>query len=365
MKRYFVSAYIRYFFVLALFVSLALLTASNWASGLIVLLVILPIVSWGMNFYVKKNIEISLSLPNAVAKNNAIEVNVVFSNGGFIPVMRMLCILVVSNELTGEKYNVVLPTKIGAKKTNQQAFLLESGLCGQLRLYEEKTVLTDFLGLLPIFLNTGATNRTTILPELFGCDLSISAVHNTEDESSANKKGEDRSELYQLREYRNGDDVRQIHWKLSSKIDDVIIREPGTPQSRSLLVFWDKRSKAMPEQMDSLADTTVSICQSLINVGMPFALSWTDGEELQVLDISDEDSLLQAIPMIVRTKGEDLCPMPEFASFGKTVYISAEPIDYISDKIIMLLCSDKTEIEQNVIAFTPTNYKEVIQRLEI
>jgi len=39
-----------------------------------------------------------------------------------------------------------------------------------------------------------------------------------------------------MREYRRGDPIRSIHWKLSAKYDSLIIRQPLVPPSHSRLV---------------------------------------------------------------------------------------------------------------------------------
>lgn len=61
-----------------------------------------------------------------------------------------------------------------------------------------------------------ADARLTILPDLYPMDADMTARPAYADDGASNRRGEDRSEVYQLREYRPGDDIRQIHWKLSS-----------------------------------------------------------------------------------------------------------------------------------------------------
>lgn len=44
------------------------------------------------------------------------------------------------------------------------------------------------------------------------------------------------SDYYELRQYQSGDSLKNIHWKLSSKYDDLIVREPSTPIYRQFYV---------------------------------------------------------------------------------------------------------------------------------
>jgi len=56
------------------------------------------------------------------------------------------------------------------------------------------------------------------------------------------KPGGGFSEDYDMRPYRHGDQIRSIHWKISAKLDSLIIREPLVPPAHSRLiqtVQWD------------------------------------------------------------------------------------------------------------------------------
>lgn len=50
------------------------------------------------------------------------------------------------------------------------------------------------------------------------------------------KKGQDLSEVFELRDYRDGDSMRQVHWKLSARFGDLMVREPSHPADFDLAV---------------------------------------------------------------------------------------------------------------------------------
>ena len=43
------------------------------------------------------------------------------------------------------------------------------------------------------------------------------------------RKGEDASEIYDVREYRAGDRMQKVHWKLSAREDTIYIKEFSYP----------------------------------------------------------------------------------------------------------------------------------------
>jgi len=54
-----------------------------------------------------------------------------------------------------------------------------------------------------------------------------------------NRKGTDYSEIFDLRDYRSGDDVRAIHWKLSGKLDRLVVKEASDPTRYQVVLMPD------------------------------------------------------------------------------------------------------------------------------
>ena len=185
------------------------------------------------------------------------------------------------------------------------------------------------------------------------------------DDGASNRRGEDRSEVYQLREYRPGDDIRQIHWKLSSKLDELILKEASQPESRSHLVFWDKRTGGTPQQMDALAEVVSSAGMALLQSGVPYTLCWTDRDDLQAQDISEENQLLQAIPALVKTKGSAECRLPKTDGYSRILYFGTAPEEQLltDGRVHFILCTE--EQYPGATTFAPQNYSEAMQRLEV
>ncbi|MBO5671324.1 MAG: DUF58 domain-containing protein [Clostridia bacterium] len=54
-----------------------------------------------------------------------------------------------------------------------------------------------------------------------------------------NRRGADRTELTEIKEYRMGDGLRDIHWKLSSKTQDLMVKHYGMNACRSVCFLPD------------------------------------------------------------------------------------------------------------------------------
>ena len=263
--------------------------------------------------------------------------------------MRYGCQVSIRNDLTEEDQTVTLTGSIGAKGESSQTILLQSSFCGRVYVQISRFTLLDYLGLLPMKARVKADARLTILPDLYPMEADMTARPAYADDGASNRRGEDRSEVYQLREYRPGDDIRQIHW----------------PESRSLLVFWDKRTGGNPQQMDALAEVVSSAGMALLQSGVPYTLCWTDRDDLQVQDISEENQLLQAIPALVKTRGSAEYRLPKTDGYSRILCFGTAPEEQLltDGRVHFILCTE--EQYPGATTFAPQNYSEAMQRLEV
>lgn len=270
------------------------------------------------------------------------------------------------NDLTREANTLELISALGPGSKSSRDFLLKSTYCGRVYIDLQSIRILDYFGLFSLKVPVNASARITILPELFNCDVVSTAVSAVSDDSTVSRRGEDRTEVFQLREYHSGDDVRQIHWKLSSKLDTILLKEPSQSVSRSLLVFWDKREECTPGNMDTMAEAAASVCHALCDHGTAFDLCWTEKDELELRQVPDEDTLLQTIPALVTQAGTAECPDPQWEEYGQIICITTRvPNDQDEEKVTYLICSDEDFEAGRHVVFSTGNYSERLERLEL
>ena len=75
---------------------------------------------------------------------------------------------------------------------------------------------------------------------------------------STQKPGSDPSETFGLREYMPGDSLHSVHWKLSAKSGQWMVRQCSAPLSHSivLLIEFFKPSDPSSTPLDTLLDCT-------------------------------------------------------------------------------------------------------------
>ncbi len=93
-------------------------------------------------------------------------------------------------------------------------------------------------------------------------------------------------EDYELREYRPGDPMRAVHWKLSSKWDELIVRERS--QDDTLLPLLTLDLCGQPEELDRLLDKLLGLSDAFLRGQQLHAVLWLDrAQEPQLYPIWD------------------------------------------------------------------------------
>lgn len=107
--------------------------------------------------------------------------------------------------------------------------------CGEVCYHVNYCRVYDMLGLLFIPVRLSAARHTLVMPKPQRPEL-LPDLQRMRILGFRPKSGGGFSDYYELRPYRGGDSIKNIHWKISSKYDDLIVREPSLPVTRKLVI---------------------------------------------------------------------------------------------------------------------------------
>jgi hypothetical protein len=150
---------------------------------------------------------------------------------------------------------------------------------------------------------------------------------------SQSRAGGDPSEVFALREYRDGDMQNRIHWKLSSRSDEFIVKEPSEQVNSRVLIIPDLPSCKTDADADGVLDVFASISYFLARERLPYsALMFI--EELSESRICDEEGLdgfLSGLVTGMKDANKDPCALLEYfdadvcarAAYAHVIFISA------------------------------------------
>lgn len=81
------------------------------------------------------------------------------------------------------------------------------------------------------------------------------------------------NELYNIREFRAGDSMNRIHWKLSSKQEELMVREDNSLIDTNIYVFFDLCRSV---DINVMFTEAVSISYELLSMGHPFYITYLE-----------------------------------------------------------------------------------------
>lgn len=118
------------------------------------------------------------------------------------------------------------------------------------------------------------------------------------------KPGGGFSENHELRLYRPGDRLNQVHWKLSAKTGKTIVREPMEPTQRRMLV--ELVLSGTPEELDRKLGRLLWLGGHLLELELSFELRALTGEGEFLWPVASPETLQSAAGRLLRTPAAPL-----------------------------------------------------------
>ena len=140
-------------------------------------------------------------------------------------------------------------------------------------------------------------------PDHILTEVNVSEVRETEGESekySMLEPGRDVSETFDVRPYVPGDDVRAVHWKLSAKNDDLVIRRFVKPINYSVVLLVELET-ATPSALEACVCYAANFSRGLLDTGIMHTFAWFDGgtDEYCTFNVSSYEDLDAAVFRLV------------------------------------------------------------------
>ena len=290
--------------------------ALMYESSAIMLLVYLEatffLVSLGYLVYrrytLKGAIEVPIGISEAGKENM---VRICITNNSRIPVMRLKAYVTVEDTLGGMKKKCWMKLDEVAAGENEYirnvifpgAGNYEVGI-GRIRIY-------DFTGLLHINMRIKSTDRVQVMPQLYDVPVRLTMAtknfYGEADVFDENTPGYDKSELFQIREYQKGDRLQSVHWKMTAKQDEIMVKEHSLPKSCPVILFLDfTPNSKLKNKVMCYFETAVSISYSIMDAGCPHYIVWYDSAESDIkrIRVDDEESLFYAMTSLMKAKWE-------------------------------------------------------------
>lgn len=294
----------------------------NFSLILLIIFVTLPAVMFVTTLIAKYMIKADFAVQNKTTpKNSSFPVQLCVSNKSIFPIGKAEAHIEYYNIFNNQINEFELLFPVQARNTQRITFQLSSKYCGILKI---RSAYIDIYDPLRIFrFRTGKNIQTEIavMPEIHDVNGAISYTDRESEESSVfseNTAGDDPSEIFDLRDYIIGDKLNRIHWKLSSKKDELIVKEYSMPVDVPCMLFLNLKCYEDSEYtlpvFDTLVETLISVSQFMIENERIHTIVYYNAEsrDFSEVNITSPEVLSATVRNIILSISDNLyCEPPE------------------------------------------------------
>ncbi len=358
------------FFLILIIICIIFYIMYLWDFALVLLITIvaIPVLMFISTYITKKLIDVNFSIKeDTVMKNEEFPVLLKITNRSIFPIGKAEAFIEYCNIFSNEinTFNLLLP--IQSKNTQSISFHLNSKYCGIIDIRCVYINIYDPLRIFEFKIGKNIHQEIAVMPECHEIIGQICSADKENEESSMFsefKAGDDPSEIFDLRGYHQGDKLNRVHWKLSSKKDELIVKDYSLPVDTPCMVFLDLNIKSeytLPV-FDTLIETLISVSQFMLENERFHSIVYCDSRTGEFIekDISDTDELSEMTYELILSLNNNsgfqsvhnYFTEKNNISLSSFVFITSNPdpavIEYIDENI-------EAEIKNAIVIITSPN----------
>ncbi len=336
---------------------------NEYHMGMIFLTALLmPLLLFGLLSYTYGHVRADIiSSVHVSHKGEKIPITIRLRNTSIFPIAQVTIHISYSNSYSGKKNKKDFNACIDRKSEAVITCCIQSEHVGNLVISLDKIVVYDYMKIFSLGRRHKDELRIAVLPDLHELNTDFldsgQKMQVESDYYSPVKSGDDPSEVFAIREYREGDRQQRIHWKLSRKQDMLMIKDFSEPLNCSILVFanlFANPDTDLLTYMDALLESSLSLSYSFMLKGHIHYFSWYDAgsECCRRIRVVNERDLYEAVDGIMNsipyTEGIDVM----------TAYLAEHPNDIYTD--LFYVTGGISEAQLNSLAMIRANLRQII-----
>lgn len=195
-------------------------------------------------------------------------------NHSYLPAFHVRFIGSVKNLLTDTQEPLIYHTSIAPKGSREYVFSMSSDYCGRIDGDVTELRSFDFLGLASRKIVCQSDGVCYLYPSVHSTDIAEICKHLQEEldvtERYTHRKGNDITEILDIRDYQKGDNIKNIHWKLSKKLGHKVVRELDMPANQDIILFFalSQEHRQNPASRDGIVRAVISVIEELLQSQM-------------------------------------------------------------------------------------------------
>lgn len=368
-----------YLVLLAVAIALNIFFLYHVSAIFLIILIIIPIILFAINIYVTLKIKVNFTInKKAITNKDKAKITIRINNKTFFPVTHSKITLYYKNSLSDKKEKEEILFSISPKSETIIETEILSEHCGQVYVSIAKIINNDLMGITRMFKNINQTESFLVLPYNYSIENSFTtkAIEDIEsDRYSKTKKGSDPSQVFDYHEYSHGDNFKRINWKLSTRLDKLMVKDFSQPISSSVLILFEPiktKNKADLNNIDSQLDVFFTVSMSFLDMDILFTVNYfnVDTQTVESRVIDSQEALIVVLENIYNsnllTEPKILNKVSNFIKEQKfsqilyvTNFLSKESIDNLTiNSSNQEMCAMFVNAEENIDAEVDLTLKD-------
>ncbi len=277
---------------------------------LMVAYICFPFFSIAVIYYVRGKLEFRLESPATIERGNHVGLKLHIKNTSPFPIARSRITLNLQNLFYDQPDDYTFICGIPAGKESTISLPIYCNHSGALSFSLKSVHIWDYTGMGDLPINADASATTIALPHVLDAEFTTDAIGGAglTELVEQETKGNDSSTVIDTRDYQPGDKLQRIHWKLSTKLDKLLVKEYGSISSNDVFVLIElyknpddtadlSAESLSHSRFDGIFDVYITLMEHLIAEKRPFFLNWYSPslDELKKEEITTRDTGLAVL----------------------------------------------------------------------
>lgn len=247
----------------------------------------------------KQNMSAEIHSPMTVAEaGDFIPVVLHVNYGGRIVCNKVKYRIVCSNRFFEEKQKNWKLGQAVYSGRNEYEYSTQVPYAGNYEFELKSIRFYDITGLFSMTKRIGRSTQIQVLPQITSVGMRITErtrnFYGDADVYDDFHPGDDPSEIFDIREFQAGDRIQSIHWKLSAKSEELLVRQDSQAKACPVILLLDQHvaGSNTAKDMEQYLEAVVSLSFSLMDATCPHFAVWYSGERGDIvrMRVDNEES---------------------------------------------------------------------------
>lgn len=249
-------------------------------------------------YYIRRKHQLSVAIPQSVIQQGEpLYAELSLRNEGRLHVKDVRVRLTVVCRGKRQRLKLFMQSQAGQTVTDR--IRLACGACGRYDVTRAELDLYDPLHIFGVKKQIRLSGQIFVIPERvpvhIRTDEAVQWQTAENDRYDVKKGGSAADELYGFRTFQAGDKQNAVHWRLSAKRDELIVKEYAAPQAEEIVILLElaakNERKTGGRREERILSAASGIAEALLREHIPHRIVWQSGKELVCIPVRAQEDI--------------------------------------------------------------------------